>query len=894
MITVNDQRLTNQLLIDELDLWGLFDSKSIDDDKTKQYYQLIDDLLDSQIGESIAWLQSDDAKEYFFEQVGLQKEIFDALEKSWDDILENSYPSVDELLDNIYEVGKEKGYSNIRESLRYTDADKEAIRIAKDYNFHLLRKLDNDLRGTVKNKILQGIITGENPYNLARTLVDAGVQQLDGSTFTPRQRATMIAKTETSRMQNTGMLQSYINEGYTEVKILTAEDDHVCTTCLEYAYNFNNGEPRIFSPELLEREKIHNIIKLIKGGLFPPFHPNCYMPDTQVFTNHGWKYFYDITKDDKILSLNPETKTTEFLDYVKVIAHENTQGYMYHIYNKWFDTCVTSDHDCFIYQRKEVKGKRIKSPEFRKPDELNSESYFLRTIENENESPEYVDINGLKFKSSDYAFFMAWYLSEGSVLHNSESAKLHAYPIKISQEIQSNREILENELKRICAYLGLKVAVGKTYFEIYSKELYDYLQPLGYCHEMYVPDELFGLNQIDLKLFLENYILGDGHSRKSNNDLVTNSYENTIVTSSMNLVNDLSYIILLAGYYPSISLQSLKGTVTKHHNGEYASNHDVYCLRVNRSNFTQFSNCAVDKIPYNGMVYCVELPKYHTLWTRRNGKTSWNGNCRCTYLTVWKSKTDPPKNPYVINLTPDNYLSDYVMKKFYDEFSDTNQTGVDDSKWNQDNIQNSLKSFVDKNDNLEMLSNNIFEFIQVAKSHANECVIASDRRFNVFGIIKGDDATSIEVPKEYIENVKNSYFGLTGHSHPVSKMPLPDLDDINYGLVTLNSKYNIIYAPEFGVMLIKKSEPNVKLNKKNLEDSYKKANDKRKDYVNDNIAWASDEYKKDNINNFNYFQMENDLDEIKDKVRHSNFKEQCEFFNEEFNQFGIEFIYISP
>ena len=544
MITTSsqDRILTNQLLLDELELWNLFDSKSIDDDQTQKYYKLIDDLLDSQIGESIAWLQSDAAKEYFFEQVSLQKEIFDALEDEWDNILNQSYSSVDELLDNIYEVGKEKGYSNIRESLRYTDADKEAIRIAKDYNFHLLRKLDNDLRGTVKNKILQGIITGENPYNLSRTLTKAGVTPLDGSPFTARQRATMIAKTETSRMQNTGMLQSYVNEGYTQVKILTAEDKDVCTTCLEYAFKFNKDEPRVYSPGLLEREKVHDIVTLIKGGKFPPFHPLC----------------------------------------------------------------------------------------------------------------------------------------------------------------------------------------------------------------------------------------------------------------------------------------------------------------------------------------------------------------RCTYLTVWKSKTDPPETPYVINLTPDNYLSDYVMKKFHDEFSDTNQTGVDDSKWNQDNIQNSLKSFVDKNDNLEMLSNNIFEFIQVAKSHANECVIASDRRFNVFGIIKGDDATSIKVPKEYIENVKNSYFGLTGHSHPVSKMPLPDLDDINYGLVTLNSKYNIIYAPEFGVMLIKKSEPNVKLNKKNLEDSYKKANDKRKDYVNDNIAWASDEYKKDNINNFNYFQMANDLDEIKDKVRHSNFKEQCEFFNEEFNQFGIEFIYISP
>lgn len=894
MILNDDQALTNMLLIDELGLWDVFDSKSIDDDKTKRYYQLIDDLLDSQIGESIAWLQSDEAEEYFFEQVEAQKEIFDALETEWDNILNQSYDSVDELLDEIYETGKEKGYENIRETLRYTDADKEAIRIAKDYNFHLIRKLDNDLRGTVKNKILKGIISGENPYNLARDLVDAGVQQLDGSTFTPRQRATMIAKTETSRMQNTGMLQSYINEGYTEVKILTAEDDDVCTTCLEYAYKFNENEPRVYSPELLKREKVHDIVALINGGKFPPFHPNCYMPDTQVFTNHGWKYFYDITKDDKILSLNPETKTTEFLDYVKVIAHENSQGYMYHIHNKWFDTCVTSDHDCFIYQRKEIKGERVKVPEFRKPDELNSESYFLRTIENDNVPPDYIDINGLKFKASDYAFFMAWYLSEGSILHNHESAKNHAYPIKISQEISINREILENELKRIFNYLGLKVAVGKSYFEIYSKELYDYLEPLGYCHEMYVPNELFSLNQDDLRLFIENYIRGDGHARKSHNDLVTNSYENTIVTSSLNLVNDLSYIILLAGYYPSISLHSPKGTVTKYHNGEYASNHDVYCLRVNRSNFTQFANCTVDKIPYDGMVYCVELPKYHTLWTKRNGKTSWNGNCRCTYLTVWGSKTEPPKNPYIIDLTPDNYLPDYIIKKFHDEFGGTNQIGVDDSKWNQENIQNSLKSFVDEGDDLQMLSENIFEFIQVAKSHAKECVIASDRSFNVFGIIKGTDATSIEVPNEYIKQVKGSYFGLTGHSHPVSKIPLPDLDDINYGLITLNSKYNLVYAPRFGALLIKKSEPNIKFNKKSLGDSYKNANDKREDYVNNNIAWASDEYKKANINNFDYFQIEHDLNDIKDKVRHSNFKEQCEFFNEEFNQYGIEFIYISP
>ena len=103
MILNDDQALTNMLLIDELGLWDVFDSKSIDDDKTKRYYQLIDDLLDSQIGESIAWLQSDEAKEYFFKQSELQKEIFDALEDSWDTIFDGHYEKVDDLLDAIYE-----------------------------------------------------------------------------------------------------------------------------------------------------------------------------------------------------------------------------------------------------------------------------------------------------------------------------------------------------------------------------------------------------------------------------------------------------------------------------------------------------------------------------------------------------------------------------------------------------------------------------------------------------------------------------------------------------------------------------------------------------------------------------------------------------------------------
>jgi hypothetical protein len=41
-----------------------------------------------------------------------------------------------------------------------------------------------------------------------------------------------------------------------------------------------------------------------------------------------------------------------------------------------------------------------------------------------------------------------------------------------------------------------------------------------------------------------------------------------------------------------------------------------------------------EKIQYDDKVYCVELPKWHTLYVRRNGKCTWSGNCRSTTAPV--------------------------------------------------------------------------------------------------------------------------------------------------------------------------------------------------------------------------------------------------------------------
>ena len=173
----------------------------------------------------------------------------------------------------------------MRSRIRYTEQDKLALSFVTDYNFGLIQRIDNDVRNEIKNKIISGFIAGEHPYEIAPKILNITSEKLEGSIFTPKQRATMIARTEVSRVQNTGILQSYVNEGYTEVKILTAEDSNVCTTCLKYAFEFNENDKIIFDNR--GNERVHNIIKLIKGGLFPPFHPLCRCTYLSVWKSKG-------------------------------------------------------------------------------------------------------------------------------------------------------------------------------------------------------------------------------------------------------------------------------------------------------------------------------------------------------------------------------------------------------------------------------------------------------------------------------------------------------------------------------------------------------------------------------------------------------------------------------
>ncbi len=111
--------------------------------------------------------------------------------------------------------------------------------------------------------------------------------------------------------------------------------------------------------------------------------------------------------------------------------------------------------------------------------------------------------------------------------------------------------------------------------------------------------------------------------------------------------------------------------------------------------------------------------------------------------------------------------------------------------------------------------------------------------------------------------------------------------------MNLNVKYNFIYAPGFGVVVIKKDNPTEKKDEKILKKAYFKGNRERLIYLDKNISRAINEYKK-NKKSVSLLRERKERKNIQNAVRHSNFKEQCEFYNDKLKQYGVELIYITP
>ena len=366
---------------------------------------------------------------------------------------------------------------------------------------------------------------------------------------------------------------------------------------------------------------------------------SCYDEKTEVLTENGWKKFTDVTKKDKICTLNTSTEEIEY-QKPQNIYRSKYQGKMYKLKTKRVDLLVTPNHN-LLYA---PANFRIKKPyRLKEARELFGKSKVLRKDGIwKGENPTFFTLPEVKMKwgcqwysggfrikkkknipIESWLKFFGFWVAEGW----TTAGKNGHYAVCISNK---NHKLM-SEMKYLLESFGYSVFWDKkttNTIRVRDYQLFHYLRQFGKAADKHIPQEIKRLSKDLLEIFLTYYLRGDGHiyGRSGKGRSAT--------TISVPLRDDLQEIALKTGDSAYYKLLRKKGSpfISPSQKKQYyqsADSWNIYFIRHNRhaiipSTMKKYKG-EERWIDYSGMVYCVSVPN-RTVYIRRNGIPVWCGN----------------------------------------------------------------------------------------------------------------------------------------------------------------------------------------------------------------------------------------------------------------------------
>lgn len=374
-------------------------------------------------------------------------------------------------------------------------------------------------------------------------------------------------------------------------------------------------------------------------------YDGCFDKKTLILTNVGWKYFKDLDKNDKVLSMNSLTQESKYCD-IKKLYNFDYKHEMYTIENNRLSISITPNHYLFarldknrsydyfkiedIYNRHNFKNQELRIPRTFKW-KGNWSEYKNITIEGDlykNSLTRKIEHKKYNISIQSWAKFMGYYLSEGYINKNNAT-------ITITQAVGSK---YNNSIRNVMRCLPFKsttyLKIGKRineqncyHYNIHDRILVNELIKFGtHSFNKRVPQYIKEWNPKYIEMFLTAYAFGDGHLKSTN----TWSY----TTTSEQMALDLQELILKTNRYASISKRSARN---ERHS-------DIYIVNVynkEQSEHIALVQSDLKKVDYNDKVYCVETEPYNLVYVMREGSSYWSRNSLdngCEYRPKDKNK----------------------------------------------------------------------------------------------------------------------------------------------------------------------------------------------------------------------------------------------------------------
>ena len=424
------------------------------------------------------------------------------------------------------------------------------------------------------------------------------------------------------------------------------EDDfhcprHFIVSAVFQKYGVENANGRIYPEHVLKRE-VERYMELVREKRAIG---ECYRPEAMILTESGWKYLYEVSIGENILTLNPQTNKIEIKPILNIVRYHYNDK-MINIKGRGIDDIVTPDHGFPIYDRNNKFKSFVTAKEILHSDNL-SHYYIPKTGKWVGRNDEYMIIPKLKLEDLGkniskslkekylqdliipmdiFAKFMGIYLSEGS--HSKKGSK--NYKVNIHQK----KEDVSIEIEKMLKEWGINFSVNtnnknlKT-FVISDMRLCKYLQEFGLCYNKYVPQILKEQSKEILKLFYDWFVMGDGRVRGDKRRGKKGNYSDDVFSTSKQLILDLNEIQLKIGYFGNLLKEDrnndriIEGRIIK---GENSTPMYFSYKGLVKGVYLDKRFLTAEEVDYNGDVMCVEVEN-HIWYVMDNGKCHWTKNC---------------------------------------------------------------------------------------------------------------------------------------------------------------------------------------------------------------------------------------------------------------------------
>lgn len=354
----------------------------------------------------------------------------------------------------------------------------------------------------------------------------------------------------------------------------------------------------------------------------------CFDAETEVLTQDGWKYWENVLETDLLASSDVRGNKLIFDKPLHLFKYKY-DGLLCAYKGRYADYAVTPNHNmwCKYYYgtrtfglvpASQIHGKRFKLKQFGfEIVSPLSEKHFV--------------LDGKSFVWDDFCEFVGWWVAEGCVGSNKTSVLI--YQSSTANKPKCDRiEALLNRMGLRWSYY--KVDGITKGFAINEKSFAEYFSNYG-THSQFkrVPRELITGCVSGCKRIIESILLGDGSitfdkSNRIDEDGIQRGPLWRLTSTSKQLIDDFQELCIRVGAGSNINKISrdCKKFVENPHyldawQASYTETRDLVQVDGDRNKE------AFSLLPYNGFVYCAEMPT-GLLYVRRNGKPMLSGNSK--------------------------------------------------------------------------------------------------------------------------------------------------------------------------------------------------------------------------------------------------------------------------